>query len=180
MKRQPDSQTTPEVDAFAERTGESVNAERVSIGKRMKAAMEAAGLTQARLAELIGSASVRGIQENVAGKTAPGGNVLSGLVRGGVNVNWVVAEVGPMLLKDLVHTVRDQVGKYRVSPAAPAPEIDVARLQLAIATVEEALEQTHRTATPDRKAELVVAVYDLFQEPTTSRERVLKLVKLAA
>ena len=60
----------------------------------MKAAMEAAGLTQARLAELIGSTSVRGIQENVAGKTAPGGNVLSGLVRGGVNVNWVVAEAG--------------------------------------------------------------------------------------
>ena len=146
----------------------------------MKAAMEAAGLTQARLAELIGSTSVRGIQENVAGKTAPGGNVLSGLVRGGVNVNWVVAEAGPMLLKDLALRVRDQVGEYRVSPAAPAPAIDMARLQLAIATVEEALEQTHRTATPDRKAELIAAVYDLYQEPSTSRERVLKLVKLAA
>lgn len=180
MKRQPDSQTTPEVDAFAERTGESVNAERVSIGKRMKAAMEAAGLTQARLAELIGSASVRGIQENVAGKTAPGGNVLSGLVRGGVNVNWVVAEAGPMLLKDLAPGVRDQVGEYRVSAAAPVPAIDMARLQLAIATIEEALEQARSTASPDGKAQLVAAAYDALRDSDIAHEQVLKLIKLAA
>lgn len=180
MKRQPDSQTTPEVDAFAKKARGSVNAEQVSIGERMKVAMKAAGLTQPILAELIGSTSVRGIQENVAGKTAPGANVLSGLARAGVNVNWVVAEVGPILLKDLAPTVSDQVGEYRVSPAAPTPEIDVARLQLAIATVEEALNETCRYAPPDRKAELIAAVYDLYQEPSTSRERVLKLVKLAA
>lgn len=143
--------------------------------------MEAIGLSQARLAELIGSKSARGIQENVAGKTAPGGNVLGGLVRAGISANWLLTETGPMLLQPAALKISEQVAEYRVAaPSASAPEIDMARLQLAIATVEEALEQTRRTATPDRKAELVVAVYDLYQEPTTSRERVLKLVKLAA
>jgi hypothetical protein len=33
---------------------------------------------------------------------------------------------------------------------------------------------------PDKKAELVIAVYDLFGESSVSKERVLKLVKLAA
>lgn len=112
--------------------------------------------------------------------TSPGAEAVAGLVLAGMNANYLMTGEGPKLLKELPPILSEQRGEYRVSAAPPAPEIDMARLQLAIATVEEALEQTRRTATPDRKAELVVAVYDLYQEPTTSRERVLKLVKLAA
>lgn len=93
---------------------------------------------------------------------------MAGVVRAGVNANWLLEEVGPMLLKDL---------------QAPSPSsggvLDLARLQAAIATVEEALQATRRTAAPEKKAELVLAVYDVLQEPGTTRAKVLTLVKLA-
>lgn len=63
----------------------------------------------------------------------------------------------------------------------PTGTLDPARLRLAIETVEEGLTATRRTMTPDRKAELVTAVYDLFDEDVSekSRDRVLRLVKSA-
>lgn len=59
--------------------------------------------------------------------------------------------------------------------------LDMERLALALETVEEGLCVTRRTMAPDKKAELVAAVYDLFEERTPAmKERVLRLVKSAA
>lgn len=71
-------------------------------------------------------------------------------------------------------------------PAAPVRQPvqkeppDMARLRLAIETVEEGLAVTHRTMKPADKAELVLAVYDLFGESDANKESVVKLVKFAA
>ncbi|BBL70371.1 hypothetical protein [Methylogaea oryzae] len=61
-------------------------------------------------------------------------------------------------------------------------QLDMERLALAIETVEEGLRVTKRTMASDKKAELVAAVYDLFEEERTPamKERVLRLVKSAA
>ena len=56
----------------------------------------------------------------------------------------------------------------------------MARLQLAIATIEEALEQARSTASPDGKAQLVAAAYDALRDSDIAHEQVLKLIKLAA
>lgn len=66
--------------------------------------------------------------------------------------------------------------------APPANTLDPARLRLAIETVEEGLAATQRTMTPEKKAELVTAVYDLFADDTSAQAKgkVLRLVKLAA
>lgn len=62
----------------------------------------------------------------------------------------------------------------------PAGALDAARLRLAIEAAEEGLDAAGRVMAPDKKAELVLAIYDLFEEPANTKERVLKLVKLAA
>lgn len=116
------------------------------------------------------------------GTRQPGADAIAHFVQAGINANWLLTETGPMLVKDLLLIVNDQVGEYRVSaPApAPAPAIDMARLQLAIATIEEALEQAHSTASPDGKAQLVAAAYDALRDSDIAHEQVLKLIKLAA
>ncbi len=64
--------------------------------------------------------------------------------------------------------------------SGPAGALDAARLRLAIEATEEGLEAAGRVMSPNKKAELVLAVYDLLEEPTITKERILKLVKLAA
>lgn len=70
----------------------------------------------------------------------------------------------------------------RKSPFVVAAQtnLDMPRFLLAIEAVEEGLEASNRTMTPAKKAELFMAVYDMMEEPTNTKARVLKLVKLAA
>lgn len=163
MKRQPSGKLTLSLDAFG---GESVKLDVAAIGGRIRAARNELGMTQNQLAAFAGAKSKSGLQDNEAGKNMPGGQMIGALVRAGINANWLLTEEGPMLLDDF-------------GAAAPTG-LDPARLQLAIATVEEGLATNGRVMAPDKKAELVLAVYDIYQEPGVTRERVLKLVKSAA
>jgi len=72
--------------------------------------------------------------------------------------------------------------RLKAAPAAgSAPDaLDFDRLRRAIETIEEGLAAVARVVTPDKKAELVLAVYEFFSEPANTKERILKLVKLAA
>lgn len=135
------------------------------IAARLKRVRAELGLSQSELADAIGG-SKRGIQDNECGKAAPASAVLRGLVRLGINANWLLTGEGPMRVKDL-------------QPGAP---LDVARLRLAIETAEEAMQAAHRMLHPDRKAELVVAVYDLYSDGlgAPAKERILRLLRLAA
>lgn len=63
---------------------------------------------------------------------------------------------------------------------APAAGLDLARFRLAIETAEEGLAAANRVMAPDKKADLILAIYDLFGEPANTKARVLTLVKLAA
>lgn len=86
----------------------------------------------------------------------------------GYSVAWLADGEGPMLLADL-------------NPLTPAGALDIARMRLAIEAVEEGLEAAKRTMAPAKKADLVLAVYDLLDDATeASKGKVLKLVKLAA
>ena len=64
----------------------------------------------------------------------------------------------------------------------PAGSLDTARMRLAVETVEEGLAQTRRTMSADKKAELMLAVYDLYADGVSAqaKERILRLVKSAA
>ena len=85
------------------------------IGLRMKAARDVLGLTQDGLAKAVGG-SKRGIQENEARNRVPGGEVVFGMVRLGINANWLLTGEGPMLLADLAPP--------KEKPAPPAINVD--------------------------------------------------------
>lgn len=62
-----------------------------------------------------------------------------------------------------------------------APDgLDLATLQLAIETLEEALEETNRVISPNKKANLIVAIYDLLLKENKNKEPVLRLIKSIA
>lgn len=154
----------------------------MSTAERLRAAREALGLTQTELVARSGI-PIDTYKKYEGGSRQPGGDAVAGIVRAGINANWLLTGEGPMLIKDLPASagMRAEDSARASYAAAPASAgIDTARLQLAIATVEEALAEAGRVMAPDRKAELVLAVYELYQEPANTRERVLKLVKLAA
>lgn len=137
----------------------------MTIEERLKAARAALGLSQKDIAAQSG-VSTRGYQGYEDGRSVPGGEAIAGLVRLGINANWLLTGEGPMLLAEL---------------PAPAPAgLDLARFRLALEATEEGLAAAGRVMAPDKKAELVLAIYDLFEEPANTKERVLKLVKLAA
>lgn len=64
--------------------------------------------------------------------------------------------------------------------SGPEPVTDRARLAAALAAVEEGLSEARRRLPPGKKAELVLAAYDLISGPDASRENVIRLVRLAA
>jgi transcriptional regulator with XRE-family HTH domain len=138
------------------------------LGERMKMAREAVGLSQKELCEKFGyvSVSVRTYQKNEAGHNEAGISLARTFVRAGINANWLLTGEGPMRLADITPTV--------------AGTLDPARLRFILQTVEEGLAAAGRAMAPDKKAELVVAIYDLCEEASLSKEKVLKLVKLAA
>jgi phage repressor protein C with HTH and peptisase S24 domain len=87
-----------EPDALAGRfDDESV---RKAIGQRMALARETIKMSQTEFARFIGG-SKSGIQDNEAGKNMPGGKVLAGFIRAGVNSNWILTNEGEMLLADM-------------------------------------------------------------------------------
>lgn len=142
----------------------------LEVGARMKEARTALGLSQEGLATAVGG-SKRGIQNNEALKSVPGGEVICGLVGLGINANWLLTGEGPMLLADL---------QAPSAPETPPGALDMERLQLAIEATEEGLAAARRTMQPNKKAELIMAVYDLLEDSGVNKDRVLKLVKLAA
>ena len=57
---------------------------------------------------------------------------------------------------------------------------DKERLQLAIEAVEEGLDAIQKKLPANKKAELIVAAYDLITEPGNAGEKVVKLIRLVA
>jgi hypothetical protein len=67
-----------------------------------------------------------------------------------------------------------------ISVAVPAG-LDLPRFKLAIEAVEEGLEAVQRRMPPDKKAELVLAAYDLLDEPSPeAKSKILNFIRLAA
>lgn len=132
---------------------------------RLKAARASLELTQAQMAAQSG-VSVRSYQGYEDGRSLPCAEAIQGFVVLGINANWLLTGEGPMLLKDVA--------------AIPPGALDPSRLRLALEAVEEGLAASGRVMVPGTKAELVLAVYDLLTEPANTKERILKLVKLAA
>lgn len=139
-----------------------------SIGERLKEWRELKGLKQPDAASLFG-VKPSTYQKYEMDLSAPGAGAMECFVRAGINANWLLTGEGVMFLSDLIPM-------WESTPGG----LDLPRLQLALEAVEEGLAAARRSMPPAKKAELALAVYDLLEEPTNTKERILKLVKLAA
>lgn len=65
----------------------------------MKEARDSLGLSQEELAGAVGG-SKRGIQDNETRNRVPGGEVIRGFIKLGINANWLLTGEGEMLISD--------------------------------------------------------------------------------
>jgi hypothetical protein len=143
----------------------SVDEQGNTLSSRLKVARAALEMTQEGFARTSGI-PLPSLRDYELCKRILGGRAVASMIRVGINANWLLVGEGPMWLADITPTV--------------AGALDLARLRLALQSAEEGLAEAGRVMPPDRKAELVIAIYDLCEEPSASKEKMLKLVKFAA
>lgn len=125
------------------------------LGTRKKAA-EIAGISTDQLARYIGTQS------------QPTFTPIARMAeRAGVRLDWVWSGAGPKYL----HAAKEDSGDYGLT--------DTHLLEQAVAAVEAALADVEHRLPPERKAELITAIYTLFGETgkQPDREMVLRLLK---
>lgn len=111
----------------------------MSTGERLQIARNYLSLSQEAMAEAIGSKK-RGYQDNERDRSTPGGKVIEGFVRLGINANWLLTGEGPMLKADL--SADDQPRELAVRSIAGDSTADAARdeyARLGIQKLEEAM-----------------------------------------
>ncbi len=96
------------------------------------------------------------------GNGTPSGDVLAGLAQQGADILYILT------------------GQHSQPVVAAPPINDRVRLASAIEAVEAGLADTKRHLPPKKKAELVMAAYDLMAQPEQTRDNVIRLVRLAA
>ncbi len=99
--------------------------------------------------------------------TVPTGPILKKIAQAGISIDWLLTGEGSM------RATSQAKSDARLS--------DLKSLRLALETVEQGLIETGRTMAPAQKAELAVAVYDLYAGSggTVEKARVLRLIKSA-
>jgi transcriptional regulator with XRE-family HTH domain len=133
----------------------------MSIGERLRSERENLGLSQPKFAA-IADTTKQTLFSWETGKTAPDGFQLSALAAAGADVLYIVT------------------GQRNQSASATPLITDHDRLAFAIETIEAGLAETKRHLPPNKKAELVMAAYDLMSQPGVTRENIIRLVRLAA
>lgn len=174
----------------------------LTIGDRLKSERAKLGLSQPALGEIVGAAK-RTVIDWEKGATSPTAAQLAALSEAGVDVLFVVTGVHRELRSalddvraatdaanaaggsaaDYLRIQEAEFRRRRESRAVSQPEpalIDRARLGAAIAAVEEGLAETRRKLPPEKRAELILAAYDLMADPEQSRANVIRLVRTAA
>lgn len=129
---------------------------------RIREAREALGLSQQALAEKCG-VTARSQRNYESGERNPDAAYLAALAAAGADVLYVLT------------------GQPKAAATTAAAQgIDGVRLAIAIEAVEEGLEETRRRLSPKKKAELVMAAYELINQTSQSRDNVIRLVRMAA
>jgi len=137
----------------------------IDIGTKIRAAREERGLSRRAFGDLAGISEAK-VQAIEIGKQRVDHDTLHRIVTTmNIDVTWLL-----------------YLGQPTISKAAPLEhiEIDHDRLRLAIEAIEEGLDAVGRTASPDIKAKMISAAYELFeQEGAKATAQIIRLVKTA-
>ncbi len=165
----PDNPIAPEVEA-------SVSTLK-AIGDRMKLARKSLSLTQAAISDLFGC-SLRTYQKNEAGISEGGILLILAFTGIGINANWLMTGTGDMSRTPKPSQVEEEQSAYE----AQDKSLTVGQMELmrtAIEAIEEGLQTTEDSMTPEKKAALILTVYDLLNKEPASKEAVLRLARFA-
>lgn len=127
---------------------------RREIGERLKRARRSRRQSQQDFAAGIGM-PLPSYRDYEGGKRVPGGEALRRFARAGIDTHWLLTGEDAAAGDDA--EVREARGEYGHTLAAT-------RLRDVIAAVETALEETGRRLPPSKKADLIVALYELYTE----------------
>lgn len=130
-----------------------VDNQKMAVGARLKEARAALGLTQKELCTLV-EMPLPSLRDYELCKRIPGGEAIGGLVRAGINANWLLTGEGPMLLADLAAP----------APGQAASPLDSETLAYVIEEVEKILTARRLTLPAPRKAALIQLIYDYCAE----------------
>ncbi len=103
-----------------------------------------------------------------ASQRIPGGEAIAALMHAGISANWLLTGEGPMLMAD------------HLAGAETPGALDRERMAMAVEALEEVLLEAGRTMAPAKKAQVLLAAYDLLEEPSVTRSKVVQLLKFAA
>lgn len=102
----------------------------MTIGARLRVAREALGFKQAELATKSGC-SPSTYQKYEQGSSVPGGDAIAGLVRLGINANWLLTGDGPVLIdpwREIGRLIKEMRGDVPVEQLAQWLDLPTARV----------------------------------------------------
>ena len=131
----------------------------MQIAERIRAWRHALGLTQDEFAKRAGipKRTLVGYENS---EREPGAAALSAIAKTGCNMTWLLTGEGEMLAQ------------------TRASIDDATRLKIAIEAVEEWLAPRRLELSPYRKAELILACYELIDGTSEGKDKVVRLLKL--
>ncbi|THF63740.1 helix-turn-helix transcriptional regulator [Pseudothauera nasutitermitis] len=132
----------------------------MSLPERLKAVRAALGLTQKEFAAQSG-VSPRGYQGYEDGRSVPGGEAIEGLVRAGVNANWLLTGEGPMLRSELEEAAvwRARAGQLQADLDAAAQAIPLNETAMRAIIIGVLEDPRYSGAEADRIAARAVQLY---------------------
>ena len=145
----------------------------MNFGTRLSEERKRIGLNQTEFAKIGGITKTSQVNYE-SGDRSPNVDYWQAISAAGADVQYILTGVRSSLTSE---------GKAleEKHDTKPSSALDAKRLTLAIETVEEGLEVTHRAMNPDKKALLIMAVYDLFKtQAKNDKQAVLSLVQSIA
>jgi transcriptional regulator with XRE-family HTH domain len=135
-----------------------------TIGQRLKEQRDGLALSQEAFGQIAGVGKRAQINYE-QGLRVPDADYLAAIAAAGCDVLYVITG-----RKESATPTQEQLTQFS----------DQHRLQLAIEAVEEGLAEIKRKLPPAKKAELIVAAYELMAQPEQAKNNVIRLVRVAA
>lgn len=153
-----------------------------SIGDRLRQVREDLGLSQPQMAEALGM-PFGTYQAYEQDRSAQKASMLARLAERGIDLNWLLTGRGPMHVSSRPSGLSEAPVRYGEHPPNGI-RFNEELLKVVVSEIERALEEARGKLGPEKKAELVVAVYVLALEQEEAgrpidRANVLRLVRLA-